>query len=101
MNVLAVSQGQIREIVTSLLSEKFPKIRVLATNIREHKSDTGDEILEINVVFDSKKGDFDPKEIPELVEAVSSKLAEADDTRFPILSFIAKSDLGKTRPEAA
>lgn len=101
MDALA-SFDKIRDIVRNVLTERFPKIRVVSINVRDAYSDDGEaDLLEVSIVFEAKKDDFKPEQVPDCLTAIVERLEESDETRFPILSFIAKSDLGKTKPEAA
>ena len=92
---------EIKEVIGAVLSRRFPKLHVLSINLSEVAGDNGDDIIDVSVVIEAKnKSDFDPAKIPlclsEIIDGISDK-----DAPFPILSFIAKSELGKTKPEAA
>ncbi len=95
------SNDKIREIVRDVLTERLPKIRILSVNVHDAHTDDSGGILEVSVVFEAPRDDFNPELIPDCLDVIVERLEESDDTRFPILSFIAKSDLGKTKPEAA
>lgn len=91
----------IEKIVRSALRERFPKIHVVGVNIDDDTDEDGDAILRIRIIFESGDKDFDPTKIPPLMRAIIPKLSAAHLPGFPILSFIAKSDLGKLKPETA
>lgn len=94
--------AQIQDIVAKAVAERFPKVHVLSINVRDVGDEDGDrDEVEINIVFQASKDAFDPKHVPAFVTAVIEALEEAHESRFPIFSFIAKSDLGKRKPEAA
>jgi hypothetical protein len=92
---------EIRSVIGAVLSRRFPKLRVSSINHSEVADDNGNDIIDVSVVIEVKnKSDFNPAKIPlclsEIIDGLSDK-----DAPFPILSFIAKSELGKTKPEAA
>lgn len=95
------NRSQIQKIVGAVLKNHFPKIRVLAINIRDREDDDGDQEVEVIIVFDAAKADFNPKNIPSFLTNVIEKLTQASESRFPIVSFVEKSDLGNRAPEAA
>lgn len=89
----------IRDIVRSILSERFENIDIVSINIDRDVDEDGAPILLVKVVFDGKKKQLDAKKASGLVRRILPKLAEADERGFPVLSFIEKSDLGKLAPE--
>jgi hypothetical protein len=93
------SKEEIQQIVSGALDRRFPKIRVSCINVREGEDEDGDEIVEITIVFDSKKSDFEPAKVPAFLNEVADALLDAKNAPFPVLSFVAKSDWGK--PETA
>jgi hypothetical protein len=92
---------EVRDIVRETLEKQFPKIKIARIDVAEHIDDDGDEILEINVIFEAEEKDFNPAELNELPRLIRPKLAEAKEHGFPLFSFIAKSDLRKMGSEAA
>ena len=95
------SSDEVRAIVENALEKRFPRVDVVAINVRDSEDEDGDKIIDIVIVFEAKNKDFDPAKVPPFVSEIVDKLSEAEDSRFPVLSFISKSDLGKTKPEAA
>jgi len=91
----------VEQIVKTALRGRFPKIHVLSVNVSDDMDDDGDIVLQIKVVFEAANGDLDPTEIPTFVREIMPLLSEAKQPGFPVVTFIAKSDLGKLKPEAA
>jgi hypothetical protein len=94
------NHDQIREAVIKVLSERLPQIHVLSVNIREGADDDDDDVI-VNVVFDTDDKKFDPAKLQSIPNEIVVELSAKSARGFPILSFIAKSDLGKKKPEAA
>lgn len=107
---------KIRQIVRRALSKRLPDVPVLAINLRPYTLPDGEEIVRINVVFDDKEVNIidieDPTELTQeaveeiqrwrdLTSQIIDEMQRLGDPRFPSLSRIAKSDLGKKNPEAA
>lgn len=97
----ASDKSHIREIVASVLRDRFPKIQVASINVRARENEDQDQEVEIAVVFQAARDEFDPKEIPSFLTDLIGELNQARESRFPIVSFIEKSDLGTLEPEAA
>lgn len=96
-----MTDDDIREVIEAVLAERFPKLHILSINIHKRADEDGDGEVGVRIVFDNTKKGFDAKKIPAFMSAVVQQLNEAEESRFPIISFIAKSDLGKRKPEAA
>lgn len=95
------NQRSIKEIVDSILRERFEGVDIVSINVRPDKDDDGDDILVIDVVFDGKAKSLDASKTSGLVRRMIPEIQESGVRGFPILSFIAKSELRKKRPEAA
>ena len=94
-------ENRIRDVVRSVLEERFDNLNVLAINIKPDVDVDGDEIISIRVVFDGKKKRLDPKKTSSILRHLIPKIRESGETGFPTMSFVSKSDLGKLPPEAA
>jgi len=92
---------EIKDVIGAVLSRRFPKLHVLSINLRKADCDDGRDMIDVSVVIEVKqKHDFDPSKIPLCMSDIIDELSEKD-APFPVLSFIAKSELGKKKPEAA
>lgn len=94
----ALAPDEIRTIVQTALTGMFPQVKVVAINLRESEDEDGNDIIDIRVVIE---GRVDPARVPLFTREVIYRLNEEEEKRFPIFSFIAKSDLGNKRPDAA
>ena len=100
MDVL-MDMEEFKAVIGEVLAKRFPKVHVLSINLRATESDDGNDVIDVAVVFEAKeKRDFDPSKIPLCLSDIADALSEKD-APFPVLSFIAKSELGKRKPEGA
>jgi len=98
-----MNTATICEIVRATLEERFPDARIDSVDIEDDRDADGEPILNIRVVFEAAGDRLDAREASSFVRYLRNRLAHEDarDMPFPVLSFIAKSDLGRHRPEAA
>jgi hypothetical protein len=70
--------------------------------VREARTeDQGDDdIIEIDVVLAGRPTSSEIAEMRTLPREIISQLQKADEHRFPVLSFIAASEMRKSRSEA-
>lgn len=97
----AVHETQIQDWVRELSSKQFGEIKIVTINVRPTIGADGDKIFQISLVYEGKPKRLDPEKTIGLTRKLLDRLSGAGETGFPILSFIAQSDLGKTKPEAA
>jgi hypothetical protein len=91
----------IRDIIRTLLESRFDDVEIVSVNVRPDLDTDGDPVLFITIVFDGKKKQLDPRKTSGLVRRLLPKMKEAGEEGFPVFSFIAKSELGKIKPDAA
>ncbi len=95
-------RAKVQDVVRRVLKTTFPKVNVLAINVRaDEDDDDDDDAVKITVVIEADEADFNPKGIPAFVRTVIAALKQAEEQRFPLFNFVSKSDLGKLKPEAA
>ncbi|MCR9256964.1 MAG: hypothetical protein NXI16_12830 [Alphaproteobacteria bacterium] len=94
-------QGELADKIASALSDRLPNVEIVAVNVRPELDESGDEVLFINVVFDGKTEQLDAARTSKIVRHIRPMIQEAGISAFPVFSFIAKSELGKLKPEAA
>jgi len=93
-----VAVKTVQKIVREILATRFPKIKIVTIKVVEDEDYVGTSLLRIDITFKAKDGDFDPARMRELPRLIMPKLKEAEETKdmgFPLLSFIAASELGK------
>ena len=93
---------EIRDLVEAESKDRFGGIEIIAINVHRGIGHAGDPIVTVKIVHDGKVEQLVGGTL-EMRQVVREK-PQSDPTRdpvFPILSFIANSDLGKRSPEAA
>ena len=94
---VAVSNRDLEEIVKGLLSERFPRARIDDVIVRSDVDDDGDKILRIMVVLDANGSSLDRDRLVGFVRHLKPRLAEANSTEFPLLSFVSKKEASKLK----
>lgn len=95
-----VALQTVKKIVRETLVAHFPKIKIVKITAAEDEDYEGNSIIRIDITFNAKDGDFDPAKLRTLPRLIMPKLKRADETKdmgFPLLSFIAASELGKSK----
>lgn len=55
----------------------------------------GDDIIMVKVIFDNKNKYLDARETSRVTSSVRKRLIEMDERRFPLFSYILKSEAGR------
>lgn len=94
-------EASIRKIVESVLRTRFGDVEIVSVDVRPDVDASGDRILLITIVFDAKEKGLDARETSSLARRILPKMQAVGEEGFPVFSFIAKSELGKLKPETA
>jgi len=86
----------VRKIITDSLSAA----KIIDIKFEPDVDFDGDDILKILVVFDTKS-DLDASRVAGMVRRIRPAMSKGGEERFPIMSFISKSDAGEAGIEAA
>jgi hypothetical protein len=95
---------KLRDILKPLIESALRGVTILAVNLRRSENAYGDPVLWVTVVYDGtgRKGKpLDSKITTRMHDRVIPKLRQAGEEAFPVFSYVAKSDLGRTKPDAA
>jgi len=90
----------VHDIIKSVLEDRFRNVNILSINVMPDIDEHGDQVLFVTVVFDGEKKRLDTKETSSLARRVLPRMEEIGDDRFPIFSFIAKSELRNVHPDS-
>lgn len=90
----------IKDIVKGVLEERFTDVIIESIDIEPDVDEDGDPILRIRIVFDANKKTLDPRRASGLLRHMRPRMADRGVLDFPILSFIAKSELQGKNAEA-
>lgn len=98
---MSASRQEIQKAVTDVLAERFGEgVRIVRVSSSEDVDSDGDPILLVKVVYDAPSEKLDAREASGVVRYLLPRLRDIAESRFPILSFIAKSDAKALDPEA-
>ena len=90
---------QAREVIDEELRARFDVPFVKITVKPDYDRD-GDEFLWVNAVYDGQPDDIDTRKSITLVREIRPRLDDIPFDAFPVVRYIAKSDLTKRELEA-
>jgi len=93
--------AEVKAVLRSVLEDRLENANISDIIVRRDLDHDGDEIFDVMVVIDSKRLNLDPNRTTGVVRHLRPKLAEIGETAFPILTYVLKSSLKKSPPEAA
>ncbi len=82
----------------TLLRDRIPVVDV---RIVEEVDWEGDEVLRIDVIFDGRIKELDGGKLSSALQHVRSGLNEIHESAIPLLSFISKADLHRSKRVSA
>ena len=94
------TQDRAKGVIQSVLKERFRDVEIVSVDIDDDFDEDGDSLLMITVVFNSATETLDPGETSSLTRRLLPKLAEIGEKAFPIVSFVAESELRRSRSGA-
>lgn len=89
------------KIVKTVLKSRFHGVDISSVEITPDADEDGDQFLAVRVVFVAKEKRLDASEVSGLVRRILPEMEKIGENRFPIFSFIAKSEMGKANPDSA
>lgn len=92
---------ELLDVIESVLKERFDDVEIESISIEHDLDEDGDAILLVQVIFDGKKKQLDARKTSGVLRHMLPKMAEIGEYAFPVISFVAKSEIGKTKPAAA
>ena len=87
----------VKNAVKATLSQHFDHLRILDVKIAEDVDADGDEFLRIDVIFEGESKDLDARKLSEIVRHLRPRLDKIHESALPLLSFISKADLDRSR----
>ncbi|QYO75332.1 hypothetical protein [Devosia salina] len=86
----------LQKIIEDTITKDFDNIKILSVNVARDVDFEGDEVLKIEVVFEGTRKDIDARKVSGAVRHVRPHLSAIGEMAFPLLSFVANSDRGRT-----
>lgn len=96
-----VDEQEIRQIIENIAKDRFAGAHIVSVAVKADVDEDGEDVLIVDVVFDAKADQLDAQETSSLARRIIPEIEAIGGHGFPILSFIAKSELGNRNPEAA
>ncbi|MCY4191029.1 MAG: hypothetical protein OXC54_11515 [Rhodospirillaceae bacterium] len=87
--------SKLADLVSTLLSSEISNVKIDSIDIEPDFDEDGGRVLLVRVVFEGDRKKLDAKKTSGLVRRLRPKMIEAGETDFPVLSFVAKSELEK------
>ena len=94
------TKAGVKDVIESVLEERFRDVQIVSVDIDHDCDEDGDSFLMITVVFNSPTELLDTRETSSLTRRLLPKLAEIGEKAFPIVSFVAESELRRSRSGA-
>jgi hypothetical protein len=91
----------VRDIVQSIVSQRLRDIRIVSVAVRPDVDQDGDDVYFVDIVVDAGGRRLDPRETTGLIRRIRPEMAAIGETGFPVLSFIAESEMNRSRGEIA
>lgn len=98
---MAEINQRVDDIIKTVVKDTFGDVDIVSIDIEPDVGEDGEPILLVVVVFDNKSARIDTSRVSGLIRHIRPKMAEIGEDAFPVLSFIAKSELGKMKAGSA
>ena len=95
-----MTEQEMREIVEAAFKARFGDVKLICINIKPSVDYEGDHVVDIKIIYDGKVEQLDGEGLVRMNHEVNTKF-DADFEKppgWPLLHFIAKSDIGKRDP---
>ena len=95
-----MTEQEMREIVETAFRSRFGDVELVCINVKPGVDFDGDPMVDINIIYDGKVEQLDGDGLLRVNHEVDTKF-DADSEAYPgwpLLHFIAKSDIGNRDP---
>ena len=95
-----MNEQEMREIVETAFKARFGDVELVSINVEPGVDFDGDPMVDINIIYDGKVEQLDGEGIVRMNHEVNTKF-DADVEKppgWPLLHYIAKSDIGNRDP---
>ena len=95
-----MNEQEMRKIVETAFKARFGDVELVCINVRPSVDYEGDHVVDINIIYDGKVEQLDGEGIVRMKHEVNAKF-DADFEKppgWPLLHYIAKSDIGGRDP---
>jgi len=91
---------KIAALIENTVRERFADIDIQSVTVVEDVDFDGGPVFRVRIVFDHQ-GPLDAGKTSGIVRHLRHRLVEQDETAFPIVAFVSKSDAAGMKAEAA
>lgn len=91
----------VQDAIERVVRKQLSDAQIDSVTVRQDVDHDGDEILRVFVIFDARKGQLDPDKTVSMVRHVREELHKLEESRFPIISYVSKSDAKRMKSAAA
>lgn len=96
-----MKDDEIKAVIQRVAGNMFGTEHILSVEFAESFDENQETIIVVKVIFDNNSWCIDPKKAAEFVRHLKSELGSLGEERFPMVSYVSKTDAGKKRVEAA
>ena len=95
-----MNEQQIREIAKAAFEARFGDVKIVRVNIGPGFDIDDDPMVEVKIIYEGKYEQLNPAGLIRVQSEIISKMRAdpAQDPGFPVVRFIAKSDIGRQDP---
>jgi len=86
------TEKEIHRVVEDVVKQRFDNVDIVRVDIEEALDHDGEEVLLVRVVFDADLSAMKADRMSGLVRHLRSSLAKIGEARFPLTSYLSKSD---------
>ena len=90
---------QVAKVIEGVLREIFPEAEIDSVRVLVRLDHEGDEIFDVSMIYSA--GPLDPRKTVGVIGRIRERLRAIGEDRFPVLRFISKSDMKRSKPAAA
>ena len=88
---------EIEKVISDVLQNDFRNVKILDVRVLKDIDSDGDNILQVDVIFEGQAKDLEPQVLAGAVRHVRPKLFDIGEEAFPLFSYISQKDAGLTR----
>ncbi len=95
-----MNEQTIRDVAERAFKARFADVKVVSINVRPRFDHDDDPVVDVNIIYDGKYEQLNPAGLLRVRSEVVTKTWRQveDDLGFPLVHFIAKSDIGRRDP---
>lgn len=97
---MSKTNKDLKGVIREVLADHFENIVIVSVKVEPDFDEDGDPILLVEVVFDGKARRLDPDKTSSVLRRLRPRIADFGGA-FPVISYIAKSELSKAKTAPA